>query len=85
MSTAEIPMVECSKCGFQWQKRVPRPTKCPNCQSRNWDGNWRTETIVPGVPEVETSDWETEEELDSLGDRLARLRSQMKGGDNESS
>lgn len=36
MSTGEVDCT-CSKCGYQWTPRVPRPVECPNCKNRNWN------------------------------------------------
>lgn len=32
-------MVECTKCGYKWMPRKPRPKACPECKSRKWEAD----------------------------------------------
>ncbi len=32
--TNELPTITCQRCGHRWIKRVDRPLKCPNCQTK---------------------------------------------------
>jgi len=71
MPEAIVTTLECSKCGHKWVARVARPVRCPACLSPSWNaGSWE--------PEPENEPWIPEEEAESIADRIARLKAQLR-------
>ena len=37
VSGQKILVLTCQMCGYQWLPRVPKPRRCPGCQSPEWE------------------------------------------------
>jgi ssDNA-binding Zn-finger/Zn-ribbon topoisomerase 1 len=33
---ADLPMLRCPRCKYEWHPRTPKPKQCPQCGLRLW-------------------------------------------------